>query len=110
MPNKTLPIEKVRELLRLKFEEKLTDRMIARALGIGHMSAYKLTRKFSKAGQTWPTQLSDAKLQLLFYQTKTYFRPIRVLPDFEKVRLQLEGGKSLRKTWQSLSIASSGWV
>ena len=33
-----------------------------------------------------------------------YFQPTRILPDFEKVKLQLEGGKSLHKTWQTYRL------
>ncbi len=60
----SLPIEKVRELLRLKFEEKLPHRIIGRTLGIGHVSVCYLSKKFVASGQTWPTQLTNDELQL----------------------------------------------
>ncbi|PXW80428.1 hypothetical protein C8R34_14810 [Nitrosomonas sp. Nm84] len=73
MANKQLPIEKVRELLRLKFEEKLPHRIIGRTLGIGHVSVCYLSKKFVAGGQTWPTQLNNDELKLLFYRKKLPF-------------------------------------
>jgi len=102
--NKQLPIEKVRELLRLKFEEKLPHRIIGRTLGIGHVSVCYLSKKFVAAGQTWPTQLTNDDLKLLFYRGKASFHPVRALPNFDEVRLLLENGGSLRKAWRAYLV------
>ena len=65
MAFKQLPIEKVRESLRLKFEENLPHRVIGRALGIGHVSVCLIAKKFVASGQAWPAQLTNDELQLL---------------------------------------------
>lgn len=101
MANKPLPVKKVRDLLRLKFEEKLSHRAIGQALGIGHVSVCYLTRKFIEAGQTWPTELTDAELHLLLYKQRAPYRPVRTLPDFEAVKRQLESGNSMRREWRA---------
>lgn len=101
MAFKPLPIEKVRESLRLKFEEKLTHRVIGRTLGIGHVSVCYIAKKFIASGQAWSTQLTNEELKLLLYQEKPLSKPVRVLPNFDEVKHQLENGISLRKIWHT---------
>ncbi|SDU31046.1 CRISPR-associated endonuclease Cas1 [Nitrosomonas ureae] len=100
----SLPIEKVRELLRMKFEENLPHRAIGRQLGIGHVSVCYLSKKFIASGQIWPTQLTNDELQLLFYREKIISKPVRALPDFDEVKLKLDNGISLRKIWKSYHL------
>lgn len=100
MANKPLPIKKVRDLLRLKFENKLSHRAIGQALGIGYVSVHNLTQKFIEAGQTWPTRLTDDELHLLFYKQRTPYRPVRILPDFAAMKQRVETGSSMRQEWQ----------
>lgn len=104
MAFKPLPIEIVRELLRLKFEEKLSHRVIGRTLGIGQVSVCHLSKKFIASGQTWPTQLTNDELQLLFYRGKRISKPVRLLPNFDEVKRQLENRISLRKIWQTYHL------
>jgi len=100
----SLPIEKVRELLRLKFGENLTHRVIGRTLGIGHVSVYYIAKKFVASGQTWPTRLTNDELQLLLYREKPLSKPVRALPHFDEVKHQLENGISLRKIWKAYHL------
>lgn len=101
MAFKPLPIEKVRESLRLKFEENLTHRVIGRSLGIGHVSVCHIAKKFVASGQTWPTSLTNDELQLLLYREKPLSKPVRALPSFDEVKRQLANGISLRKIWRT---------
>lgn len=104
MAFKPLPIEKVRESLRLKFEENLTHRVIGRSLGIGHVSVCHIAKKFVASGQTWPTLLTNDELQLLLYREKPLSKPVRALPNFDEVKDQLTNGISLRKIWQAYNL------
>lgn len=101
MAFKPLPIEKVRESLRLKFEENLPHRIIGRTLGIGHVSVCHIAKKFVASGQAWPTQLTNDELQRLLYREKPLSKPVRALPNFEEVKHLLDHGGSLRKIWQT---------
>lgn len=104
MAFKPLPIEKVRESLRLKFEENLPHRVIGRTLGIGHVSVCYIAKKFVASGQAWPTRLTNDELQLLLYREKPLSKPVRALPIFDEVKHQLENGISLRKIWQTYHL------
>lgn len=101
MAFKPLPIEKVRESLRLKFEENLSHRIIGRSLGIGHVSVCHIAKKFVASGQTWPTLLTNDELKLLLYREKPLSKPVRSLPNFDEVKRQLENGISLRQIWHT---------
>ena len=65
MAEKKLPMRKIRETLRLKYEVGLSHRAIARALtvGVGTVSSY--AERARLAGLSWPLaeELDDAALE-----------------------------------------------
>ena len=54
MPQRRLSMRNVREVLRLKFEQQLTNRKIAQSLGISHTVVNDYVRRAKKAALTWP--------------------------------------------------------
>ena len=54
MPQRRLAMRNVREVLRLKFEQKLTNRKIAQSLGISHTVVNDYVRRAKKAALVWP--------------------------------------------------------
>lgn len=54
MPQRKLSMRNVREVLRLKFEQQLTNRKIAQSLGISHTVVNDYVRRAKKAALTWP--------------------------------------------------------
>ena len=62
MGAKRLPMRKLREILRLKYERRLSHRAIARACGVGVGTVSEYVRRARRAGLGWPlpAELDDA--------------------------------------------------
>ena len=81
---------KIKELLRLKYEAKLSNRKIARALNISHSVVNDYTREFKKSAKAYEdiVGLSDSAIKALLkanHPKKSKY-PI---PDFAQVHIQL---------------------
>jgi len=81
---------KIKELLRLKYEAKLSNRKIARALNISHSVVNDYTREFTKSGKKYEdiASLNDSEVKALLkanHPQKSKY-PI---PDFSRVHVQL---------------------
>ena len=62
MPAERLPMRKVREVLRLKYACGVSERVIARSVGIGRTAVGEYVRRAAVIGITWPVplELDDA--------------------------------------------------
>jgi transposase len=95
MARKRLSMRKTSEVLRLKHEVGLTNRQIARSLGLTHPTVSKYLDHAQQAGLTWPLpeDLDEERLdQLLFpaaEATEGSSRPARPLPDLAHVHKEL---------------------
>jgi hypothetical protein len=58
-------MRKIRELLRLHFEEGFSQRLIARSLGAVRSPLERVLERFAESGLTWPPDpaLSDEELE-----------------------------------------------
>ena len=65
MPNKRLAMRHTKEILRLKFEAKLSHRKIARCLNIGVGTVSLYSRRATDLGVSWPlpADMSDNDLE-----------------------------------------------
>ncbi len=54
MPAERLPMRKIREVLRLKYACGVSDRVIARSVGIGRTAIAEYVRRAAVIGITWP--------------------------------------------------------
>ena len=65
-----LLMRQVREILRLKYEQGLAHRAIARACGVGFGTVSAYCRRAQRAGLTWPlaTDLDDAQLEARLFR------------------------------------------
>ena len=63
-------MRQIRELLRLHFEDGLSQRLIARCLGVARSTVERVFKRFAEAGLTWPIdeQVSDEELERTLYQ------------------------------------------
>jgi len=81
---------KIKEILRLKCEAKLSNRKIARALNISHSVVNEYTKEFKLTNKKYEDiiSLGDKEILALFKSTRTkeYKYP---LPDFAKVHVEL---------------------
>src|SRR6516165_3788382 len=99
-----LPMRKLREVLRLKYDSQLPQRAIAQAcrLGLGTVTLY--LQRANAAGLTWPLpeDLDDAALEALLF-TRPTCTPARdrVRPDWQALHQELKKpGVTLMLLWQ----------
>jgi len=88
-----LLIRQVREILRLKHEQGLPHRAIARACGVGLGTVSEYCRRAQRAGLTWPlhTDLDDAQLEArLFRRVGDIVGVPRPVPDMAWIHQELK--------------------
>ena len=86
-------MRQVREILRLKYEQRLAHRAIARACGVGLGTVSEYCRRAQQAGLTWPLPLEwdDAQLEArLFQRVGDVVGGPRPLPDMAWVHQELK--------------------
>ena len=69
MPKERLTLRKIREILRLRWECKLSERLVARSCCISHSTVWDYVKQAETAGLKWPLadELSENQLyELLF--------------------------------------------
>ena len=69
MPGERLSMRKIRELLRLRWEQQLPQRVIAGSLGLSQGSVSEYLNRARRAGLTWPLPdgLGEAQLDALLF-------------------------------------------
>lgn len=92
-------MRKIREILRLHFDQKLGQRQIARSAGVSQSTVHEYLVRFQASALEWSVaeHLNEEGLEnALFPPGPTAARPPRRrLPDFSKVRQELERHKDL---------------
>jgi hypothetical protein len=65
-------MRQVREILRLKYEQHLAHRAIARACGVGLGTVSEYCRRARQASLTWPlpAESDDAQLEARFFRQR----------------------------------------
>jgi transposase-like protein len=63
-------MRKIRELLRLHFEQGFSQRLIARSLGVVRSTVERVLQRFAESGLTWPPDpaFSDEELERRLYR------------------------------------------
>lgn len=104
MAQARLPMRQIRELLRLHFEEGLSQRVIARALGVVRSTVVRVLTRFAASGLTWPPDpaLTDVELERQLYQRSA--EPVGkrcARPNYAEVAKELaRKGVTRRLLWQ----------
>ena len=77
MPGERLSMRKIRELLRLRWEQHLPQRVIANSLRLGQASVSDYLSRARRAGLTWllSEALDDASLEALLFPPLPIYRP-----------------------------------
>ena len=72
MPTGRLNLRRIRDVLRLKFAQGLSERQIAASLGLGKGSVGVYVRRARLAGLAWPLPdgLDDDGLELLLFRKR----------------------------------------
>ena len=98
-----LPMRKVREVLRLKYESGLRHRAIARACGVGVGTVSEYVQRAARAGLAWPlpAELDEAALDAQLFPAPPVPARDRVPPDCTRIHQELKrAGVTLHLLWE----------
>lgn len=107
MPKKRTPMNKVHDVLRLKYEAKLSNRDVAHCLKIGAATVSDIIGRFRNAGLSWPlpAELTDTLLEAKLYPGKACDQA-KTPPDFSVVHQELKRkGMTKLLLWQEYHAA-----
>ena len=86
-------MRQLRELFTLHFEQGLTQRQLARSLGVVRSTVERTLRRFALAKLSWPlpAELTDAQLEQLLYRSRAHQRTAKasVRPNYADALIQL---------------------
>ena len=84
-------MRKTREILRLKFETQLSQRAIARAVGVSNATVWDSLARLEASGLAWPLPvgMSDAELETRLYREHGRRAPDPREPDWASVHAEL---------------------
>lgn len=104
MTQERLSMRKIREVLRLKYENGLSNRAIARACCISNSTVGEYIARAERAGLKWPLSESCSEEQLyqqLFPEEEKGAASERPVPNWEEVHRELSrDGVTLTLLWQ----------
>ena len=110
MPRQRLSMRQVHEVLRLKWAVGLSERQIARSLGLSRPTVAAYVQRAHVAGLSWPLPegLDAATLeQRLFASSSTPVPATRLVPDWATVHHELKRkGVTLFLLWQEYKAAT----
>jgi len=92
MARKRLPMRKVKEILRLKLDQRLSHRQVARALGVSAGEVGKISKMAEKVGLEWANVacLDEAELDKRLYGREHGAASTRQLPDYSAVHAEYQ--------------------
>jgi len=97
-------MRKLKSILQLKFEAKLSHRQIARSLSISPSVVSTYINRAAQLGVAcWPLPADwhDIRLDREFLKTRPIPKPIKIMPDWGQAHQQLKGkGVTLELLWQ----------
>jgi len=92
-------MRKLKEVLRLRFELKLSQRQIARSCSIGHSTVYDYLKRAQAAGITWPLPegWDDARLEKALFgpSPRRVYESRRPTPNFALLHQELQSHRHL---------------
>lgn len=112
MPKERLSMRKIKEVLRLRFEQGLSHRVIACSCGIGVTTAREYLVRAQAVGLSWPLpeDLLDEALERMLFAAGPAIASGEVdreMPDWSAVHLELrrKKGVTLQLLWQEYRAA-----
>lgn len=105
MAKARLPMRKIKEVLRLKFELGRGGREIARSCGISHSTVLDYLQRAAAAGVSWPLAegLTETALEERLFASAA-LPPTRDLPDFQHVYDELREFRKFNLTITQLWV------
>ncbi len=101
MPRPHIAMRKIRDVLRLSFQEGLSRRQVAHAVQLPTTTVVHYVKRAAAAGLTWPLpeELDDAGLEARLFVSAAP-PATRPVPDWQKIRLELcNKGVTLMLLW-----------
>jgi len=97
MPGKRVSMRKIREILRLKYECKRSNREIGTSCGIGSSTVGDYLIRARVAGLTWPIdfEIDDSTLEQLLFPSTAPKIESRTAPNFQHVHQELKRRKGV---------------
>ena len=112
MPARRLLVRKIREILRLRYEQGLSHREVAQACVIGPSSVSRYLQRAARHGLGWPlpADLDDAALEARLFRRPAP-APNRARPDCAHIHRELKrNGVTLQLLWEEyLAVHPSGY-
>ena len=112
MGAKRLPMRKLREVLRLKYERRMGHRAIARACGVGVGTVSEYISRARRAGLSWPlpADLDDGTLEAQLFATPKA-KHERIRPDVARIHRELKRAEvTLQLLWEEyFEVHSEGY-
>jgi transposase len=109
---KRINMRKLREVFRLKFDLKLSNKKIALAVGIGETTVETYLARAKKVGVTWPlpSDMDDKQLEEALYPHEEKPLDGYALPNFGHIHKQLTiRGVTLQLLWEEYTDLHVGY-
>src|SRR5262245_34208857 len=93
MPAPRIPMRKIREILRLKWEQGLSHRQIAESCQVARPTVTEYVERATAVGLSWPlpADLDETALErLLFPPRPSQLEPTRAIPEWPTVHEELQ--------------------
>ena len=106
MPAQRLSMRKIKDLLRLKHACHLSNRQVARCLGLSHSTVGDYLRRAQAAGLHWPLpeHLSETDLEGRLFPASEPLSP-EALPDWNTIHREYKKkGVTLQLLWQEYRL------
>ena len=111
MPTKRKAMRQIKDVLRFKFEAKLSHERIAAATGLSKGAVSSYLKRALEAGIGWPLSpdMDDAALEARLFRAPDAPAPAHATPDFAHIHQELKRkGVTLTLLWEEYSAAHPG--
>ena len=108
MAAKRISMRKIKDILRLYHEAKLSQRQIASCLSLSRDTVAKTLEKAHLAGLSWPgvLELDEATIERRLYSTPEKRKKKRPLPDWSEFHKDLKRkGVTMQLLWEEYKLA-----
>ena len=109
MPQERVSVRKMKELLRLKYDLRLSQTQIARSCNIGQSSVFRYLKRFEESGLVWPlpAECDDRLLEELLFSRAGEQAGDRPPIEFAALDRQLQAHKhvTLQLLWEEYRTA-----
>src|SRR5690606_22623922 len=91
MAARRISVRKILEILKLKWQDGLSNRQIAVNCNVSPSTVSDLIQRATHAGLSWPSvqQMTDKELEALLYVDVSTRKPPHVMPDWQQVHKEL---------------------